>query len=163
MTSHIWQRRRQPAGLTGRAMLYNTLLPLIVFMFCLSLFLVHRVSVLEGDIRSLQRDIILQLNQPRSDRVNGKMDRMSQTREVCHWLCRIKSSWTCTTEIYAIIGHLDTCWNNIFSLKACFLWGHKAECFSNSSQFSEDISEESKKGAERRRRWVEAESEKCVH
>lgn len=50
-------------------------------MFCLSLFLVHRVSVLEGDIRSLQRDIILQLNQPRSDRVNGKMDRMSQTRE----------------------------------------------------------------------------------
>lgn len=65
-------------------MLYNTLLPLIVFMFCLNLFLVHRVSVLEGDIHSLQRDIILQLNQPRSDRVNGKVDRTSQTREVCH-------------------------------------------------------------------------------
>lgn len=108
MTSPIWLTRGHPAGLTGRAMLYNALLSLIVFMFCLSLFLVHRISVLDGDIHSLRRDIILQLNQPRSDRVNGKMDKMSQTREVCHWLCRIKSSWTCTTEIYAITDRLDT-------------------------------------------------------
>lgn len=65
-------------------MLYNTVLPLIVFMFGLNLFLVYRVSVLEGDIHSLQRDLILELNQPRSNQVNGKMDRTSQTREVRH-------------------------------------------------------------------------------
>ncbi|TMS17615.1 Tumor necrosis factor ligand superfamily member 13B [Larimichthys crocea] len=50
-------------------------------MFCLSLFLVHRASVLEKDFRKLQGDIILQLNQPRSEGVNGKMAKMSKTRE----------------------------------------------------------------------------------
>lgn len=53
-------------------------------MFCLSLFLVHRASVLENDFRKLQGDIILQLNQPRSEGVNGKIAKMSKTREVCH-------------------------------------------------------------------------------
>ncbi|XP_042274958.1 tumor necrosis factor ligand superfamily member 13B-like isoform X2 [Thunnus maccoyii] len=62
-------------------MLYNTLLSLTAFMFCLSLFLVHRASVLENDFRKLQGDIILQLNQPRSEGVNGKMAKMSKTRE----------------------------------------------------------------------------------
>lgn len=50
-------------------------------MFCLSLFLVHRASVLENDFRKLQGDIILQLNQPRSEEVSGKMAKMSKTRE----------------------------------------------------------------------------------
>uniref|UniRef100_A0A3Q1F477 Tumor necrosis factor ligand superfamily member 13B-like n=1 Tax=Acanthochromis polyacanthus TaxID=80966 RepID=A0A3Q1F477_9TELE len=54
-------------------MLYNALLSLTAFMFCLSLFLVHRASVLENDFRKLQGDIMLQLNQPRSEGVNGKM------------------------------------------------------------------------------------------
>ncbi|XP_031713987.1 tumor necrosis factor ligand superfamily member 13B-like isoform X1 [Anarrhichthys ocellatus] len=62
-------------------MLYKALLSLAAFMFCLSLFLVHRASVLESDFRKLQGDIILQLNQPRSEGVNGKMAKMSQTRE----------------------------------------------------------------------------------
>ncbi|KAM6951935.1 tumor necrosis factor ligand superfamily member 13B-like [Lycodopsis pacificus] len=62
-------------------MLYKALLSLTAFMFCLSLFLVHRASVLESDFRKLQGDIILQLNQPRSEGVNGKMAKMSQTRE----------------------------------------------------------------------------------
>lgn len=53
-------------------------------MFCLSLLLVHRVNVLENDFHNLQGDIILQLNQPRSERVNGKMDKMFKAREVCH-------------------------------------------------------------------------------
>lgn len=108
VTSPIWVTWGHPAGLTSRTMLYNALLSLTVFMFCLSLFLVHRVSVLENDIHNLQGDIILQLNQPRSERVNGKMAKMSKTREVCHWLSRIESSWTCTTEIYAIIDHSDS-------------------------------------------------------
>ncbi|XP_032384360.1 tumor necrosis factor ligand superfamily member 13B isoform X2 [Etheostoma spectabile] len=62
-------------------MLYNALLSFTAFMFCLSLFLVHRASVLERDFRKLQGDIILQLNQPRSEGVNGKMAKMSNTRE----------------------------------------------------------------------------------
>ncbi|XP_040904896.1 tumor necrosis factor ligand superfamily member 13B-like isoform X2 [Toxotes jaculatrix] len=62
-------------------MLYNALLSLTAFMFCLSLFLVHRASVLENDFRKLQGDLILQLNQPRSEGVNGKMAKMSKTRE----------------------------------------------------------------------------------
>lgn len=62
-------------------MLYNALLSLTAFMFCLSLFLVHRASVLKNDFRKLQGDIILQLNQPRSEGVNGKMAKMSKTRE----------------------------------------------------------------------------------
>ncbi|XP_022607754.1 tumor necrosis factor ligand superfamily member 13B-like isoform X3 [Seriola dumerili] len=62
-------------------MLYNALLSLMAFMFCLSLFLVHRASVLENDFRKLQGDLILQLNQPRSEGVNGKMAKMSKTRE----------------------------------------------------------------------------------
>ncbi|XP_054453431.1 tumor necrosis factor ligand superfamily member 13B-like isoform X2 [Anoplopoma fimbria] len=62
-------------------MLYNALLSLAAFMFCLSLFLVHRASVLENDFRKLQGDITLQLNQPRSEGVNGKMAKMSKTRE----------------------------------------------------------------------------------
>ncbi|XP_035803393.2 tumor necrosis factor ligand superfamily member 13B-like isoform X1 [Amphiprion ocellaris] len=62
-------------------MLYNALLSLTAFMFCLSLFLVHRASVLENDFRKLQGDIMLQLNQPHSEGVNGKMAKMSKTRE----------------------------------------------------------------------------------
>ncbi|XP_059201811.1 tumor necrosis factor ligand superfamily member 13B-like isoform X1 [Centropristis striata] len=62
-------------------MLYSALLSLTAFMFCLSLFLVHRASVLENDFHKLQGDIILQLNQPRSEGVNGKMAKMSKTRE----------------------------------------------------------------------------------
>uniref|UniRef100_A0A3P8T2V4 THD domain-containing protein n=1 Tax=Amphiprion percula TaxID=161767 RepID=A0A3P8T2V4_AMPPE len=65
-------------------MLYNALLSLTAFMFCLSLFLVHRASVLENDFRKLQGDIMLQLNQPRSEGVNGKMAKMSKTREVLY-------------------------------------------------------------------------------
>ncbi|XP_026186280.1 tumor necrosis factor ligand superfamily member 13B-like isoform X1 [Mastacembelus armatus] len=61
-------------------MLYSVL-SLTAFMFCLSLFLVHRASVLENDFRQLKGDIILQLNQPRSEGVNGKMAKMSKTRE----------------------------------------------------------------------------------
>lgn len=111
-------------------------------MFCLSLFLVRRVSVLQNDIHNLQRDIILQLNQPCSEQVDGKMAKMSKTKEVCHWLSKIESSWTCTTEIYAIIDHSDGC-NNKFPPNACFLLGHKAKCFANGSEFSEDVFEES--------------------
>ncbi|XP_070818037.1 tumor necrosis factor ligand superfamily member 13B-like isoform X1 [Chaetodon trifascialis] len=62
-------------------MLYSALLSLTAFMFCLSLFLVHRASVLENDFRKLQGDIILQLNQPRSEGVNGKTAKMSKTSE----------------------------------------------------------------------------------
>nr|XP_046261986.1 tumor necrosis factor ligand superfamily member 13B-like isoform X1 [Scatophagus argus] len=62
-------------------MFYNALLSLTAFMFCLSLFLVYRASVLENDFRKLQGDIILQLNQPRSEGVNGKFAKMSKTRE----------------------------------------------------------------------------------
>ncbi|XP_026214291.1 tumor necrosis factor ligand superfamily member 13B-like [Anabas testudineus] len=69
------------SSLSTLSMLYSTLLSLAVFMFCLSLFLVHRASVLENDFRKLQGDIILQLNQPRSEGVNGKMAKMSKTRE----------------------------------------------------------------------------------
>ncbi|XP_069027141.1 tumor necrosis factor ligand superfamily member 13B-like isoform X1 [Embiotoca jacksoni] len=62
-------------------MLYNALLSLTALMFSLSLFLVHRASVLENDFRKLQGDIILQLNQPRSEGVNGKLAKTSKTRE----------------------------------------------------------------------------------
>lgn len=62
-------------------MVYTALISLTAFMFCLSLFLVYKASVLERDFRKLQGDIILQLNQPRSEGVNGKM---AKTREVCH-------------------------------------------------------------------------------
>ncbi|KAG7517409.1 tumor necrosis factor ligand superfamily member 13B-like isoform X1 [Solea senegalensis] len=62
-------------------MLYNSLLSIVAFLFCLSLFLVHRASVLENDFRKLQGDLILQLNQPRSEGVNGKMAKTSETRE----------------------------------------------------------------------------------
>ncbi|KAM9740873.1 tumor necrosis factor ligand superfamily member 13B-like [Menidia menidia] len=62
-------------------MFYNALLSVTAFMFCLSLFLVHRASVLQSDFRKLQGDIILQLNQQRSEGVSGKMARMSKTRE----------------------------------------------------------------------------------
>lgn len=72
------------SSLSSLSMLYSALLSLAAFMFCLSLFLVHRASVLENDFRKLQGDIILQLNQPRSEGVKGKMAKMSKTREVCH-------------------------------------------------------------------------------
>ncbi|XP_018531154.1 tumor necrosis factor ligand superfamily member 13B isoform X3 [Lates calcarifer] len=62
-------------------MLYNALLSITAFMFCLSLFLVHRASVLQNDFQKLQGDLILQLNQPRSEGVNGKTAKMSKTRE----------------------------------------------------------------------------------
>ncbi|XP_026186281.1 tumor necrosis factor ligand superfamily member 13B-like isoform X2 [Mastacembelus armatus] len=67
-------------SLSSLSMLYSVL-SLTAFMFCLSLFLVHRASVLENDFRQLKGDIILQLNQPRSEGVNGKMAKMSKTRE----------------------------------------------------------------------------------
>uniref|UniRef100_G3Q2V5 THD domain-containing protein n=1 Tax=Gasterosteus aculeatus aculeatus TaxID=481459 RepID=G3Q2V5_GASAC len=63
-------------------MLYSALLSLAAFMFCLSVFLVHRASVLENDLRKLQGEIILQFNQPRSEGVNGKMAKMSERREL---------------------------------------------------------------------------------
>ncbi|KAM4732898.1 tumor necrosis factor ligand superfamily member 13B-like [Anableps anableps] len=62
-------------------MLYNTLFSLTAIMFCLSLFLVHRVSILEKDLRKLQGDISQQLNQQRSEGVHGKLAKMSKTRE----------------------------------------------------------------------------------
>nr|XP_012779863.1 tumor necrosis factor ligand superfamily member 13B isoform X1 [Maylandia zebra] len=62
-------------------MLYNALLSLTAFMFCLSLFLVHRARVLENDFRKLQGDIILQLNQPCSEGVDGKLAKMLKTSE----------------------------------------------------------------------------------
>ncbi|XP_028272888.1 tumor necrosis factor ligand superfamily member 13B-like isoform X2 [Parambassis ranga] len=62
-------------------MLYNALLSLTAFMFCLSLFLVHRASVLQNDFHKLQGDIILQLNQPCSEGVCGNMAKKSKTRE----------------------------------------------------------------------------------
>ncbi|XP_029020822.1 tumor necrosis factor ligand superfamily member 13B-like isoform X2 [Betta splendens] len=71
-------RSSSPSSLT---MLYGALLSLAASMFCLGLFLVHRASLLENDFRKLQRDIILQLNQPRSEGVKEKMAKMSKTRE----------------------------------------------------------------------------------
>ncbi|XP_061582197.1 tumor necrosis factor ligand superfamily member 13B-like [Cololabis saira] len=62
-------------------MLYNALLSLTAFMFCLSLFLLQRASDLESDFHKLRGDIILQLNQQRSEGVNGKMAKMAKTRE----------------------------------------------------------------------------------
>ncbi|KAM3612833.1 uncharacterized protein V6R79_015396 [Siganus canaliculatus] len=50
-------------------------------MFCLSLFLVHRASILKSDFHKLQGDLILQLNQPHSEGVNGKMAKMSKARK----------------------------------------------------------------------------------
>lgn len=70
--------------LVSLKMLYNALLSLTAFMFCLSLFLVHRARVLENDFRKLQGDIILQLNQPCSEGVDGKLAKMLKTSEVCH-------------------------------------------------------------------------------
>lgn len=55
-----------------------------LFLVFMRIFLVHRASVLKNDFRKLQGDIILQLNQPRSEGVNGRMAKMSKTREVCH-------------------------------------------------------------------------------
>ncbi|MED6236700.1 hypothetical protein ATANTOWER_012999 [Ataeniobius toweri] len=68
----------QSAGLT---MLYNALFSLTAIMFCLSLFLVHRVSVLERDLHKLRGDISQQLNQQRSEGVHSKLAKMSKTRE----------------------------------------------------------------------------------
>ncbi|KAM4585673.1 tumor necrosis factor ligand superfamily member 13B-like [Fundulus diaphanus] len=62
-------------------MLYNALFSITVIMFCLSLFLVHRVSVLERDLHKLRGDISRQLNQQRSEGVHGKLANMSKTRE----------------------------------------------------------------------------------
>ncbi|KAM6999936.1 uncharacterized protein LKV04_004871 [Tautogolabrus adspersus] len=69
--------------LSSLTILYNALLSLITFMFCLTLFLVHRARVKKKkkDFCKLQWDIILQLNQPRSEGVIGKMAKMSQTKE----------------------------------------------------------------------------------
>lgn len=65
-------------------MLYNTFLALLsLFMFCLSLLLLHRVSVLESDFHNLQGDIIQQLNRHLSEEEDGKMAKKCQTREVC--------------------------------------------------------------------------------
>ncbi|XP_027864996.1 tumor necrosis factor ligand superfamily member 13B-like [Xiphophorus couchianus] len=66
------------AGLT---MLYNALFSLTAIMFCLSLFLAHRVSVLEKDFQKLRGDISQQLNQQRSEGVHGKLAKTSKTRE----------------------------------------------------------------------------------
>lgn len=62
-------------------MLHNVLLSLIALTFCLSLFLVHRASILGNDFQRLQGDIILQLNHPRSEGVQWKMAKMSKTKE----------------------------------------------------------------------------------
>ncbi|CAJ1058099.1 tumor necrosis factor ligand superfamily member 13B-like [Xyrichtys novacula] len=62
-------------------MLRTAVLSLTALMFCLSLFLLHRASVLKNNFRKLQRDIIQQLNQPCSERVNGKTAKISETRE----------------------------------------------------------------------------------
>uniref|UniRef100_H2T1Z5 THD domain-containing protein n=1 Tax=Takifugu rubripes TaxID=31033 RepID=H2T1Z5_TAKRU len=63
-------------------MLYNVLLSVTVFLFCLSLLLVYRVTVLENDIHNLRRDINPPLNLPRTEQVGGKMAKMSKPREV---------------------------------------------------------------------------------
>lgn len=44
--------------------------------------MVYRVSDLKSDFRELQGDITLQLNQQRSEKLSGKMAKMSNTREV---------------------------------------------------------------------------------
>uniref|UniRef100_A0A3B5LM44 THD domain-containing protein n=1 Tax=Xiphophorus couchianus TaxID=32473 RepID=A0A3B5LM44_9TELE len=62
-------------------MLYNALFSLTAIMFCLSLFLAHRVSVLEKDFQKLRGDISQQLNQQRSEGVHGKLAKTSKTRE----------------------------------------------------------------------------------
>ncbi|KAM4621266.1 tumor necrosis factor ligand superfamily member 13B-like [Polymixia lowei] len=64
-------------------MLYNTfLLSVTAFMLWLSVFLVYRARNLENDFRKLQRDITLQLKQPRSEGFsNGRMAKMAKTRE----------------------------------------------------------------------------------
>ncbi|XP_029703483.1 tumor necrosis factor ligand superfamily member 13B-like isoform X2 [Takifugu rubripes] len=64
-------------------MLYNVLLSVTVFLFCLSLLLVYRVTVLENDIHNLRRDINPPLNLPRTEQVGGKMAKMSKPRESC--------------------------------------------------------------------------------
>ncbi|KAM6923569.1 tumor necrosis factor ligand superfamily member 13B-like isoform 2-T2 [Xenentodon cancila] len=61
-------------------MLYNAL-SLTAFMFCLNLFLVQKASDLESDFPKLRGDIILLLNQQRSEGVNGKVAKMAKTRE----------------------------------------------------------------------------------
>ncbi|KAM8908321.1 tumor necrosis factor ligand superfamily member 13B-like isoform 2-T2 [Spinachia spinachia] len=62
-------------------MLYSALFSLAAFMFCLSVFLVHRASDLEHDLRKLQGDIILQLKPPLSEGVNGKTANTSEKRK----------------------------------------------------------------------------------
>ncbi|TWW55098.1 hypothetical protein D4764_09G0001470 [Takifugu flavidus] len=63
-------------------MLYNVLLSVTVFLFCLSLLLVYRVTVLENDIHNLRRDINPPLNLQRTEQVGGKMAKMSKPREM---------------------------------------------------------------------------------
>lgn len=65
-------------------MLYNVLLSVTVFMFCLSLLLVYRVAVLENDIHNLRQDINPPLNLQRTEHVGGKMAKTSEPGEVLH-------------------------------------------------------------------------------
>uniref|UniRef100_A0A3P9NCS0 Tumor necrosis factor ligand superfamily member 13B-like n=1 Tax=Poecilia reticulata TaxID=8081 RepID=A0A3P9NCS0_POERE len=62
-------------------MLYNALFSLTAIMFCLGLFLAHRVSVLDKDFQKLRGDVSQQLNQQRFEGVHGKPAKTSKTRE----------------------------------------------------------------------------------
>uniref|UniRef100_A0A665UH87 THD domain-containing protein n=1 Tax=Echeneis naucrates TaxID=173247 RepID=A0A665UH87_ECHNA len=72
-------------------MLYSALLSLTAFLFCLSLFLMHRASVIENDFRKLQGDLLIQLNRQRSEGVDGKMAKMSNTKEVFQTYLKMSS------------------------------------------------------------------------
>lgn len=84
MTSNLCVTERRPVVLTAHRMLYDILLLITVFMFCLSLLLVHNVAVLENDFHNLQRDINLPLNLSRIEQVSGEMAEMTEKRKVCH-------------------------------------------------------------------------------
>uniref|UniRef100_A0A096LVZ7 Tumor necrosis factor ligand superfamily member 13B-like n=1 Tax=Poecilia formosa TaxID=48698 RepID=A0A096LVZ7_POEFO len=77
--THLSSWRNIPSA--GLTMLYKALFSLTAIMFCLSLFLAHRVSVLEKDVQKLRGDISQQLNQQRSGGVHGKPAKMSKTGE----------------------------------------------------------------------------------
>lgn len=64
----------------------------------------------------------------------------------------------CTTEIYAISEYSDSTAIINLLLMLCFLLGHKAKYFAKSSEFSEDIFQESKTGTGQLQRWVGAEN-----
>lgn len=63
-----------------------------------------------------------------------------------------------TTEIYAISEYSDSAAIINFLLMLCFLSGRKAKRVAESSELSEDVFEESKKGTGQLQRWVGAEN-----